>query len=345
MLSIYNIINNSAQYRNRLVYCLIVLMLPSCDFDMKYKNKPVDEFDLITNEWNENQAPHLKPMFGNEKQSLKQQEADKVFIASALKFFKGDTAKATKRYAKKGWYYFSRNIIDTAMFRFNQSWLLDSTYAESYFGFAAIKEYQGLTDEAEKLYKIGCMHDKADSVSPHILNKISSIKEWQKDTNSVIKAYHRAYSMFPKNELAASKLGYFYATLNKNDSALKYYNISIALDPKDEQTYFNRGWLFCQTGRFKDAISDYSFIISKRQNSIRGYASRANAYMLNSQYDLAIIDLNHSIALDPKHPNFNIATAECFHKLKQDKKACDEIHKGINKGGQYTNKLKEYNCQ
>ena len=45
------------------------------------------------------------------------------------------------------------------MFRFNQSWLIDKNYPASYFGFAAIREYQGIKDEAEKYFEMAYKHD------------------------------------------------------------------------------------------------------------------------------------------------------------------------------------------
>src|ERR1039457_2300490 len=125
-----------------LLFPLITLVLTSCDF-MSYRNKPEDEVDRATNEWHEANNSHLKPMYGNKQPTEEQQISDNKFIAAMLKDYK-DKITSAKKLASRGWYYFFHNKIDTAMFRFNQCWLMDSTYAESYFGFAAIKEYQRL---------------------------------------------------------------------------------------------------------------------------------------------------------------------------------------------------------
>jgi hypothetical protein len=107
---------------------------------MSYKNKPKDQSDLNVNEWNEAKHPNLKPMYGNIERTTEQKLADKEFINGMLRDYK-DTTIASKKLAKRGWYYFYNNVMDTAMFRFNQCWLMDSTYAESYFGFAAHSTY------------------------------------------------------------------------------------------------------------------------------------------------------------------------------------------------------------
>ena len=331
-------------FKNRLSFILVLFVLTSCD-SMNYKNKPQDEVEQAVNAWNEGYSPHLKPMFGNIKPTEAQRAADKEYIDFALKTYENDTIKAAQKAASRGWYYLFHNIIDTAMFSFNQSWLIDSTYPESYFGFAAIREYQGINNEAEQFYHLAYKHDNTDTLSKKILNKIADIKEQQKDTVALIVAFKRAYNKFPNNEIASGKLGFFYSTIHKQDSALKYYNITIELDPEYEQTYLNSAWLFYLEGKFNEAIADYTTVIEKNKQSIYAYANRGNVLMDNKQYQLAITDINRCIELDPKHPNFHFAKAECYHQLKLDDAACEEINIGIKKGGQYINKLKEYKCK
>ena len=327
----------------RFLFFALTIGLTSCDL-MSYKNKPQNESDQNVNEWNESKHPNLKPMYGRVERTPEEKLNDQKFINAMLNDYKDKTISA-KKLAKKGWYFFYHNIIDTAMFRFNQCWLMDSTYAESYFGFAAIKEYQGINNEAEKFYQLAYNHDNTDTLSKKILNKIADIKEQQKDTVALIAAFTRAYNMFPKNGTASGKLGFFYSAIHKPDSALKYYNITIELDPEYEQTYLNRAWLFYSDKKFNEAIADYTTVIEKNKQSIYAYANRGNVLMVNKQYQLAISDINRCIELDPKHPNFNFAKAECYYQLKRNKDACEEIKIGIKKGGQYTDKLKEYKCE
>ena len=95
------------------------------------------------------------------------------------------------------------------MFRFNQSWLIDKDYAASYFGFAAIREYQGIKTEAEKYYHLAYKHDPSDSLTIKYLHQIAEIKEKQKDTLGLFNSYYRILSIFPKDSIATGKLGFF----------------------------------------------------------------------------------------------------------------------------------------
>ena len=312
---------------------------------MDYKNKPQDESDLSVNKWNEAYHPNLIPMYGNRVKSKEEIAADKEYVEFMLRNHNGDKIKAAKEAARDGWHFFYKKVIDTAMFRFNQSWLIDSTYSASYFGFAAIKEFQGLNKQAEGFFNMAYKHDPTDSLTKEYLHEIAQIREEHKDTLELINSYYRVLSKFPKDGVASGKLGFFYSALSKRDSALKYYDLAIKLDPDYDQTYLNRAWMFYQESKFNSAIADYTILIERNKKSIYAYANRGNVLMDNKQFQLAIADLNRCIELDPKHPNFHFAKAECYHQLKQDKDACAEIRIGIKKGGQYLDKLKEYRCE
>ncbi|MBI3502267.1 MAG: tetratricopeptide repeat protein [Bacteroidetes bacterium] len=311
---------------------------------MNYKNKPKDQSDANVNEWNEAYHPNLKPMYGKAPRTKEQISADKEYVDAMLKIH-GDKYKAAKNAARDGWYYFFHETMDTAMFRFNQCWLIDSTYAESYFGFAAIREYQGLRNDAETFYQMAYKTDKSDTLSKHCLYTIANIKEKQKDTLGLIKAFQRAYNKFPNDGIATGKLGFFYSAINKPDSALKYYNITVDLDPEYEQTYINRGWYYFQNKKLKEALKDFTTAIEKNNKSISAYANRALVLMEDKQYPAAISDIRQCIIFDPKYPNFHSGLAECYFQLNQKDKGCEELNIGIQKGGQFSELQRQHHCK
>ena len=201
----------------RLLFFITMAGLTSCDF-MNYKNKPQGASDLNVNEWNEAYHSNLKPMYGNKIKSTEEKAADKKYVDFMLAHHNGDTIQATREVARDGWHFFYKKVIDTAMFRFNQSWLIDSTYPASYFGFAAIKEFQGLNKEAENYFNIAYKHDPTDSLSKKYLHQIAQIREEHKDTLALIKSYYRVLSKFPNDGVATGKLGFFYSALSIHPS-------------------------------------------------------------------------------------------------------------------------------
>lgn len=332
---------NCFQYK--LIFFLITLLLSSCDY-MSYKNKPEDGSDLNVNEWNEAYHSNLKPMYGNIHKTPEQIANDNEYVNGTLKDNNMDTLAALKNVTKWAWYYFYHNKIDTAMFRFNQCWLIDSTYPESYFGFAAIREYQGLNKEADVFYKLASKHDKTDTLSRKILNKIGNIKESQNDTLSMLKCYFRAYTQSKNNSEASGKLGYFYSLLNKEDSALKYYNITIEMNPEYYQTYINRGWQYRELGKIEEAIKDFSTAIIKNKTSPNTYANRYSILMQVERYKEAIADVKKCIELVPKESVFNKDLAECYFQLNKLNECCKELDNAIKKGNREAINLKKNRC-
>jgi tetratricopeptide (TPR) repeat protein len=338
--------SNSGRFMTKpIVLTILVFMLAGCDNYLTYKNKPVSENDLLINERLEAGSPNLKPMYGNEIKSSEEIAADNRYVSEMLHLHNGDTVEAAKESARIGWYYFYKGVMDTAMYRFNQGWLIDRNYPASYFGFAAIREYQGIKSEAEKYYRLAYKHDPSDSLTNKYLHEIAEIKESQKDTSGLIIAYHRVLSILPKDAVATGKLGFFYSVINRPDSALKYYNLTIKFDPTYEQTYVNRGWYYFQIHKTKEAIADYTTAISINTKSITAFANRANALISDKQYIKAITDIKQCILLEPKYPNFHGALAECYFQLGQNDKGCEELNIGLQKGGQFADVKKQHGCE
>jgi len=76
-------------------------------------------------------------MYGGLEKSKEIQKKDQGFIDWAVKEF-GTREKASKDAADRGWQSYHNNDLSTAMKRFNQAWLLDSSNAQAYWGFGII---------------------------------------------------------------------------------------------------------------------------------------------------------------------------------------------------------------
>lgn len=73
------------------------------------------------------------PEYGNQPKSPEMLQADQQFLNTV----KGKEQQAFDHMMAVGWSFFKRGDIGTAIKRFNQAWLIDSTRYESYWGFAA----------------------------------------------------------------------------------------------------------------------------------------------------------------------------------------------------------------
>ena len=82
---------------------------------------------------------NLQPMYGGVEKLPNEIDADKEFIQGVVKFC-GSRDSAAKLLAPRAWHYYYKKDFNTAMKRFNQVWLLDSTNYNSYWGFALLYE-------------------------------------------------------------------------------------------------------------------------------------------------------------------------------------------------------------
>ena len=73
-------------------------------------------------------------MYGGVKKSRGMQKADARLLADFP-----NRREAATQFAQRGWDYFYAKDPETAIKRFNQAWLLDSTNSEAYWGFGVIE--------------------------------------------------------------------------------------------------------------------------------------------------------------------------------------------------------------
>ena len=100
----------------------------------------------------------LLPMYGDVQKTEKQKQADEIYLKTMDANFSSRRA-ASQSAAKAGWGFLRKRDLNTAMRRFNQSWLLDPNYYEAYAGFAQILDiqgnFQGASKMAEKAMNLG----------------------------------------------------------------------------------------------------------------------------------------------------------------------------------------------
>ena len=101
----------------------------------------------------------LLPMYGDAEKTENQKQADAAYIEQMEVKFK-TRRTASNSAAKEGWYYWRTRDWQTAMRRFNQSWLLDPDNHLAYWGYLVILAAQGKYTDASD------MGDKALSLAP-----------------------------------------------------------------------------------------------------------------------------------------------------------------------------------
>lgn len=181
----------------------------------------------------------LLPKYGNIPKSEGELKADKEFIKKAITL---DTTaeKAAAHMISLGFKYLYRDT-KTAMYRFNQAYLLDSTNSDIYWGYGAIYFMLNRLDLAREQYKTGL---EIDSENTRILTDLGTTymsEYFATQNNSIldtaITMIAKSYEMDPTNQNTSYKLSSCFLMNNDCENAMKFYEICMSYggDPVTEE--------------------------------------------------------------------------------------------------------------
>jgi len=194
---------------------------------------------MTSEKWDEEAKTNIRllPKYGQAQKTEAQKNSDKEFIETALK--KDSTnRKASDHLISLGFQYLYRDI-KTAMYRFNQAYLLDSTNTDIYWGFGGVYMTLGDYAKAEKQYQEGLAINPNNT---HLLTDygtffmaqyygLQPIDEKGALTNleSAITYMVKSYQLEPIDQNTTFKLSICYWNKGDCDNAWKYYDICKAL--------------------------------------------------------------------------------------------------------------------
>lgn len=172
----------------------------------------------------------LLPKYGHIPKSVNELASDSVFISSILET-DGSHKEGSKHLVELGFNYIQQGDIKTAMYRFNQAWLLDSLNANVYWGFGTVYSYFRQTDEQIAQYEEGLELDPlntnilADYGTIHLGNFYDSANNY--DLYLAIELLRKAYLEDPEDYNILFKLSICYYNLDDCYFAWKYWDESV----------------------------------------------------------------------------------------------------------------------
>ncbi|MDB5136650.1 MAG: hypothetical protein JWP37_3253 [Mucilaginibacter sp.] len=180
-------------------------------------------------EWQEQAKIEIRllPEYGNVEKTKEQKEADDELIRTELTI---DTThrKASEHLVRVGFDYLYRGDPKTAMYRFNQAWLLDPKNENAYWGFASLYFSFNDYDEALKQLNKGLLINPNSS---NILTDVATVyigyyanKHSVSDLNKAIEIFNRSYKIDPLNQNTLFKLSAAYYYKSDCTNARKFYN-------------------------------------------------------------------------------------------------------------------------
>ena len=173
----------------------------------------------------------LLPKYGNTEKTKEQKEADKEFIALILKQ-DSTLRKGSEHMVNLGFKYLYRDI-KTAMYRFNQAYLLDSENTNIYLGFGAIYMTLGQYQKAEEQYKEGLNKEPNNThlltdYGTYFMAQYYALEPVEKEIalqnlDSAIAYMTKSYKLDPTNQNTTFKLSILYWNKDECENAWKYY--------------------------------------------------------------------------------------------------------------------------
>jgi tetratricopeptide (TPR) repeat protein len=201
----------------------------------------------------------LLPKYGNVNKTIEQKQADEEFINETIQKgkYKGDRSAASNYMIKLGFDYLNRGDIKTAMYRFNQSYLLDKKNTDIYWGFGAVYMSLGKLEDAEKQYVEGLNSNPKNThlltdygtyfLTQFYLLQTTDEKKANMHLIDAIKNLIKSYK-FDKNDTNTTyKLSICYFNQNDCKNAIRYYDEckKNGGQPIDEQ-YTNELFVKCK---------------------------------------------------------------------------------------------------
>jgi tetratricopeptide (TPR) repeat protein len=215
----------------------------------KHKSSGHTGQDNSYDAWNKEAEKEIRlnPKYGNAIKSSGQKAADQELIKSYVSLA-GSRRKGAELLTKKGFEFLYSGNLRTAMYRFNQAWLLDSTDANVYSGFASVYYYFKDYKKAISLLDQGlAINPRASALLTDKATNYLTIFDTSNsmlDLDRGVSLLKKSYSIDPDNQNTLYKLSTYYFDSNDCDLALKYYRECMKLGGKPI------------VQRYKDAIKE-----------------------------------------------------------------------------------------
>ncbi|MGM5629528.1 hypothetical protein O2K51_01400 [Apibacter raozihei] len=183
----------------------------------------------------------LLPKYGNIKKNNDQKNIDWEFIKEVMEIdaFKGNRNLASDYYIQLGFEQLSKDDLKTAMYRFNQGYLLDSLNSNIYLGYGAVflkvKNIEKAKNEFLAGLHINSEHpdllaNYADClIHQYFLISDFPLSQKQRENSflyvdSALDYLNRSYQINPNNSFTLSKLTMAYYIKEDCTQSLKFYD-------------------------------------------------------------------------------------------------------------------------
>ena len=221
--------------------------------------------------------------------------------------------------------------------------------------------------EAEHLFREAMRLEPAQRSNAMLHYYIGQIQEKRQETDLALESYTMGLNIAP--HLVPLRMGRaaLYMQLNRKEMALLDYSDILDWKPDYTDALFMRAYIYSEQKLYKKARTDYEallkiepsnekaqiglVLVNDKDNRPREAMEQINAMIAASPdhailyavragmehgrklYELAEIDFQKAVTLDPENPDFLISRAMLYIDIKENKKARADLEKALQLGG------------
>ncbi len=129
------------------------------------------------------------------------------------------------------------------------------------------------------------------------------------------------------NVTALNRRGYSYFQKRDYDKARQDYEQVLKINPNDYPSAMGVALVLQKTNKTREALTRMDFLIAAYPDKAELYVVRSSMYEDLNMRELALIDLNRAIELEPKNPQHYLQRAELYDKMKKRAQAKNDRRK------------------
>ena len=291
--------------------------------------------------------------FGRIEKTTEEKSSDTELINQAISEV-GSKDSASTYYSQVGFSYFNKGDIRTAMKRFNQAWLLDSTNALSYFGFSSVLTVIGdnidlyfnskslkvsSIENPEKYWKIGMQKDGNHKSEKFALYYISAGYETYGMINKAIESCNKLLSLNPIDTNILYQRGHLYTITKDWDKAIVDLTKAFPNGNTNSNALNDLGFAYDQSGDYKNAKICYDKSILITPDYLNPIYNNSVMHLRIGEYALALEYIDRCIEIKNDVGQFYKTKGEILIKQNIKKEAIKNLKKAKKLGDKDAEKI------
>jgi tetratricopeptide (TPR) repeat protein len=251
-----------------------------------------------------------------------------LFLCAALPL----SAQTYKDIAGKAIDCVNKDSLTQAVKLFNQAIALEPNNKQNallYCNLGLVQRKLGNFGEAADAYTAAL---KIEPSSCPIMLRRAAVYMDQNIESSALADYNQVLLLEPDNKEALLLRAYINAQRGDFAAARADYNHLMVKEPTNYDARLGLALLEQKAKDFRKSMEMLNTLINENPNNATLYLARANVEMDITQPDLALLDVDRSITLDPKSPDAFVLRGDIYLRMKKKTEARENYLRALKAG-------------